>query len=218
MPQDGTLRAPELRVQRLELAGLPPLWPRCLRGAGAALLRKSAARRQCLSPRARARTPAAPGRARRRASPSKKGAARAAQHLQRITRNPLQIVAHAHRSVQPGLVRRAALPRPSLHARRPLHLVAGRLLLCSFGVCFMSTATPVLQRLPLGPLWPTLDPFCSAPTTDGPPTLPAMARWRCLLRHAPGASWAVTSAAATVFPCTTSTQVPGFPGPPAPWL
>ena len=40
MPQDGTLRAHELRVQRLELAGLPPAVATLLQGAGAALLQK----------------------------------------------------------------------------------------------------------------------------------------------------------------------------------
>jgi redox-sensitive bicupin YhaK (pirin superfamily) len=77
----------------------------------------------------------------------------------------------------------------------------------------MSAATPVFQRLPLGPLWPTLDPFLfcahhddAYPASDGALALPAAARTGRQL----GSDFSRRDG----FSMYHGTQVPGFPAHP----
>ncbi len=75
------------------------------------------------------------------------------------------------------------------------------------------SASPILQRLPLGNQWPCIDPFLfcahhngAYPGRDGALGLQAVE-----LEDRP---WAATSAARTAFPSTHGDHVPGFPGHP----
>ena len=77
----------------------------------------------------------------------------------------------------------------------------------------MSAATPEFQRLPLGPLWPTLDPFLfcahhddAYPASDGALALPAAARTGRQL----GSDFSRRDG----FSMYHGTQVPGFPAHP----